>query len=97
MVCHIVRAIGLLAGLAGCTVTEVDLAAVCLEDHPGAVGCCASDTFPSNGTCCPRGFHGVSDVEHEDWRLCAPDEAPCADAGACLDAGADADAGAAAP
>ena len=97
MVLRSACAIELLVGLAGCKVDAVDLSALCLKEHPGLVRCCEPDTFPSNGTCCPAGFHEVSDVEHEDWRLCAPDKDPCANAGTCLDGGTEADAGAPAP
>jgi hypothetical protein len=96
MVSRLAWAIGLLVGLVGCVVRVIDVPAGCLEEHPGQVGCCVPGDHVSNGTCCPAGWHALSDVEHEDWRVCVPDEDPCADASACLDAGTDAraDAGA---
>jgi hypothetical protein len=99
MVLRLAWAIGLLVGLAGCRVTVIDLAAVCLEDHPDDARCCVAGDHPDHGTCCGPGAHAISDVEHPDWRVCVWDEDPCADAGACPDADADAeaDAGADAP
>ena len=90
MVLRLVWAIGLLIGLAGCVLIGRDASAECLKRNPGEIGCCALGTHISNGTCCPPGWHALSDVEHEDWKVCVPDEDPCADAGACLDAGTDA-------
>ena len=89
----------LLIGLAGCVLQGIDAAAVCLEEHPGKVGCCHLGDHVSNGTCCGPGAHAISDVEHPDWRVCVFDEDPCTDGGACLDAGTgtDSDAGADAP
>jgi hypothetical protein len=97
MVLRLAWAIGLFVGLSGCRVEELDIGAACLEDHDGDARCCPEGTYPDHGTCCERGAHVVSDVEHPDWRVCVWDEDPCADAGACLDAGADAEAGAATP
>jgi hypothetical protein len=91
---RIAWAIVLLVGFAGCVLTSIDVEAECLKDHPGQVGCCYPGGHVSNGTCCPPGYDAISDVEHEAWRICTHDEAPCADAGVCLDAGADAEAGA---
>jgi hypothetical protein len=89
-------ALVLLVGLAGCVVTAIDVAAVCLEKYPGQVGCCGvPGDHVSNGTCCAPGHHAVSDVEHEDWRICVWDEDPCADGG--VDGGACLDVDAAAP
>jgi hypothetical protein len=91
MASRIAGAIVLLIGLAGCghrVGTGVwDLAAVCLEEHPGDVGCCWSGDHVDQGTCCPPGSHVVSDFEHEDWKLCVSDEEP---ADVEQDAGADA-------
>jgi hypothetical protein len=91
MASRLARAIVLSVGFAGCR-HEVgtglsDLSAKCLEEHPGDVRCCPIGTHIDHGTCCDDGFHAVSDFEHEDWRICVPDENP---AGAEQDAGADA-------
>jgi hypothetical protein len=91
-VARLVWAIALLVGLTGCNSDDpgIDFFAACLKERPGDVRCCAKDWHIDDGTCCPRGYHTLTDVEREDWRICVPDEDPCADAGACLDAGADA-------
>lgn len=95
-VSRLARAIVLLIGFAGCGGVEsgggvLDLAAKCLEEHPGFAGCCFPDEHVDHGTCCPDGSHALADVEHADWRICVPDADPAdADADAPPDADADA-------
>lgn len=85
------RAMVLLVGLAGCSQggLGVDIAAFCLQDHPGDLGCCLPGDHidPVDPlACCPAGSHAVQDVEHPQWAVCKFDKAPHA----CLDAGTDA-------
>jgi hypothetical protein len=82
----------LLVSLSGCGPTVGqgvgDLSAECLKDNPGDWRCCDPGGHVSNGTCCPAGYHAVSDVKDPDWRDCVPDETQT-DAGApdaCTDA-----------
>ena len=91
--------IALLAGLAGCLLPGIETDDVCLKKFPGNPACCERGGHLTNGTCCPDGFHAVSDVEHVDWRVCTPDEDPPADAGICRDAAVEGelDAGTGAP
>jgi len=95
--------IALLVGLAGCAPTAADPSVGCLKKYPGWIQCCPPGDHIDNGTCCPAGMHALTDVEHEDWKVCVWDVDPCADAGAqpghCVHVGADAaaDTGADAP
>jgi hypothetical protein len=92
-VARLVRAIALLVGLTGCDSDDpvITLEIACLKERPGDIRCCFSPrAHVDDGTCCPAGYHTLTDVEHEDWKICVPDADPCADGGACLDAGADA-------
>jgi hypothetical protein len=89
----LVRVIALVVGLTGCNSNSsgISLSELCLKERPGDIRCCFSPGWHvDDGRCCPRGYHALTDVEREDWKICVPDEDPCADAGACLDAGSDA-------